>query len=94
MRKAALLFLACSALTAAPELGAQLDVTTWRYDATRQGQNTQETQLTPANVNAASFGKLRSYAVDGSVYAQPLYTAGLPIAGCTHNVVYFETEHY
>ncbi len=93
MRKAALLFLTCSALTAAPELGAQLDVTTWRYDATRQGQNTQETQLTPANVNAASFGKLRSYAVDGSVYAQPLYTAGLPIAGGTHNVVYVATQH-
>ena len=93
MRKAALLVLACSALTAAPKSNAQVNVTTWRYDATRQGQNTQETQLTPANVNTASFGKLRSYAVDGSVYAQPLYMAGLFIAGGTHNVVYVATEH-
>ncbi len=93
MRKAVLPFLSCLIFTAAPRLHAQSNVTTWRYDATRQGQNTRETQLAPGNVNTASFGKLRSFAVDGSVYAQPLYMAALPIAGGTHNVVYVATEH-
>jgi len=72
---------------------AQLNVPTWRYDMTRQGQNTHETQLTPANVNKAGFGKLRSYAVDGYVYAQPLYMAALNMTGGTHNAVFVATEH-
>ncbi len=72
---------------------AQLNVPTWRYDMTRQGQNTHETQLTPANVNKATFGKLRSYAVDGYVYAQPLYIAALNTAGGTHNAVFVATAH-
>ena len=33
-------------------------VLTWRYDLTHAGQNTNETALTPANVNVNSFGKL------------------------------------
>ena len=82
----------CLCMVAAmPTLAA--NVTTWRYDITRQGQNTGETQLTPANVNAAQFGKLYSYEVDGQVYAQPLYVGGLTIAGAVHNVLYVATEH-
>ena len=57
------------------------------------GQNLTETVLTPANVNQTLFGKLFSYPLDGSAYAQPLYVSNVPIAGGTHNVVYVATEH-
>ncbi|HKD80353.1 MAG TPA: hypothetical protein VKH81_11720 [Candidatus Angelobacter sp.] len=58
----------------------------------RTGSNDQETELTPANVSAGSFGKLFSYAVDGYAYAQPLYISNLTINGSTHNVVFVATE--
>jgi hypothetical protein len=83
-----LLLLTCLAAT----LQAQ-NVTTWRYDNTHQGQNTQETILTPTNVNTNTFGKLFSYSVDGNVYAQPLYISGLTINGATHNVIFIADEH-
>jgi hypothetical protein len=83
---------ACLLLIAALPTRAE-NVTTWRYDITRQGQNTNETQLTPETVNPTQFGKLYSYAVDGFVYAQPLYVGLLNFAGVTHNVVYVATEH-
>ena len=72
---------------------APQNVTTWRYDVSRTGQNTAETALTPKNVNSTSFGKLYSYAVDGYVYAQPLYLAGVSMAGVAHNVVFVATQH-
>src|SRR5713101_4675947 len=62
-------------------------VFTQRYDAQRTGQNRQETALTPGTVTASSFGKLFACAVDGEVYAQPLYVANFAIAAGTHNVV-------
>ena len=72
---------------------AQVSVTTFHNDNARTGQNTQETILTPANVNNQSFGKLFSVALDGYVYAQPLYLSGVTIDGSAHNVVYLATEH-
>ena len=64
-------------------------VPTWRYDLTHAGQNTSETALTPANVNASSFGKLFSVPVDSTVYAQPLYIPGLKMSdGLVHNVLF------
>lgn len=72
---------------------APVNVTTWRYDNTRAGENTNETQLTPSNVNSTSFGKLFSYGTDGYAYAQPLYISALNIAGGTHNVLFVATEH-
>jgi hypothetical protein len=74
-------------------LRAQVNVTTYHNDVARTGQNTQETILTPANVNATQFGKLFSVAVDGVVYAQPLYLSAVAIAGGMHNVLYVATEH-
>jgi hypothetical protein len=71
---------------------AQVDVVTERYDASRLGANLQEAQLTIANVNSTAFGKVWSYTVSGSVYAQPLYVRNVAIPGQgTHNVLYVVT---
>jgi Chitobiase/beta-hexosaminidase C-terminal domain len=69
-------------------------VLTWRYDLTHAGQNTQETALTPQNVNPSSFGKLFSVSVDSTVYAQPLYVPALQMSdGLVHNVLFVATEN-
>ena len=67
-------------------------VFTQHNDNGRTGQNVNETTLTPANVNSKSFGKLFAQAVDGQVYAQPLYVPNVSIAGQSHNVIYVATE--
>jgi len=84
--------LALTVLVAATA-NAQVNVLTYHNDNSREGANLSETTLTPDNVNPATFGKLFSYNVDGYVFAQPLYMAGLNIAGGTHNVVFVATEH-
>src|SRR6266436_990706 len=73
---------------------AQTPVLTQHNNNARTGAYTTETMLTPANVNQANFGKIFSYAVDGRIYAQPLYVPGVAISGKgTYNVVYIATEH-
>jgi hypothetical protein len=72
---------------------SNVDVLTYHNDNARTGQNLNETTLTTANVNSATFGKLAVFSVDGKVDAQPLYLAQLSIAGGTHNVLYVATEH-
>jgi len=69
-------------------------VLTYHNDLARTGENLTETTLTPATVNASTFGQLYSYPVDGETYAQPLYFPGLTLAdGSTHDVVFVATEH-
>jgi hypothetical protein len=72
---------------------AGIDVTTYKYDLNRSGLNPVESTLTLANVTSATFGLLRTLAVDGRVDAQPLYLSQLSIAGAAHNVVFAATEH-
>lgn len=70
-----------------------VDMVTYHNDNARTGQNLNETVLTPANVNASQFGKLRFLPVDGKVDGQPLYLANLTAGGQRHNVVFAVTEH-
>jgi Bacterial Ig-like domain (group 3) len=72
---------------------AQTDVLTYHNDNLRSGQNLGERRLTPANVNATSFGKLFTLSVDGKVDAQPLYVSALSTPQGIHNAVFVATEH-
>src|SRR4051812_28721612 len=77
-----------------PRCMLSVNVTTWHNDLTRQGLNSSETILTPANVNSSAFGKLFSYAVTGQVYAEPLYASDLAMGALgTHNVVFVVTQN-
>lgn len=78
-------------VTAAAATGA--DVTTFKNDTGRTGQNLAETTLTTANVNSTSFGLLRMLQVDGKVDAQPLYLSQLTVGGALRNVVFVATEN-
>jgi len=69
------------------------DVLTYHYNASRQGQNTLESVLTPSNVNSSSFGKIGFFTVDGKVDAQPLYVYRLPGILHTQNTLLVVTEH-
>ena len=72
---------------------AQLPFPTSRGDNARDGANTHETLLTPANVNQSGFGRLFSVPVDYVVMAQPLYMPNVNIPGQgTHNVIYIVTQ--
>lgn len=75
------------------EAASLISVTTWHYDNARNSANTNETVLTPTNVNQTTFGKLSTDPVDGIVAAHPLYLAGVNIGGQLHNVVYVVTMH-
>jgi hypothetical protein len=68
-------------------------VFTYHNDLARDGVNAKEYALTTANVASATFGKLFSCAVDGAVYAQPLWVANLTIGGVKHNAVMVVTMH-
>src|SRR5580693_8716320 len=66
------------------------------------GVNSQETALTPSNVNINSFGKQYSVSLDGQVYAEPLVETGVAIgsgpnttagASGVYNDVYAATEN-
>jgi len=71
----------------------QTSVTTWHNDLARTGQNRTETLLTPASLRSGGFGKLCARAVDGQIYAQPLYLPRVKSGGRTRSVVFVATEH-
>jgi hypothetical protein len=72
-------------------------VVTYHYDNLRTGWNSNETTLTPSNVNTTTFGLLQSVTLDEQVDAQPLIIPNefisLGLHKGRHNVVYVATEN-
>ena len=85
--------------TAVVHLTSFTGIYTNKNDNSRDGLNSQETVLTPSNVNVNSFGKLFSFALDGKVQAQPLYVSNVNIPHPLHgsagiyNVIYVATAN-
>src|SRR3954468_5826366 len=76
-----------------------VDLLTYRNDSLSTGLNNAETILTPATVGSGNFGKLPYFSatLDGQVYAQPLFKAGVNITSGAepgvHNVLFVTTLH-
>jgi hypothetical protein len=74
-----------------------INVLQYHNDNFSSGGNLGETTLTPSNVNVSGFGMAFSVGVDGQVYAQPLYVAGVDVTvgpnPGVHNLVFVATEH-
>lgn len=105
-----MLFLVVSGASARAQAGACVNgpcVATYHNDPMRDGVNSQETILSPTlftGQNGGNFGLLTptaggaTGAVDGLIYAQPLYLSGVAMAstsGCsgTQNIVLVATEN-
>jgi hypothetical protein len=83
--------LLCLTIGLTPSARAQ--VLTAQYNNARTSATLHEKILTPANVNARTFGKLFSLTTDGDVFAQPLYVPTLAIPGLgRRNVIFAATE--
>ena len=72
-------------------------VLTYHNDNVGSSVNASETMLTPSNLTVNTFSKLYSTAVDGIVYAQPLYVPNVTVTGGSaagiHNLVFIATQH-
>jgi hypothetical protein len=68
-------------------------VLTYHNDNLRDGINTRELALSSSTLTTTTFGQLFSCAVDGAVYAQPLWMKSVSVAGGTHNVIVVATQH-
>src|ERR1700761_4649568 len=74
--------------------GTPIDVLNYHNDNFRTGWNQSETDLTPATVGSASFGKITSLDVDGDVMAEPLMVSNFTMPDSTvHNILVVATEH-
>jgi hypothetical protein len=94
---AAILLVFAVAFAIASSAFAQTPVLTSHNDNGRSAANTNETLLSPSDVNKNDFGKLFSAPVDYQVLAQPLYVSNVtintgPYLGTVHNVVYVATQ--
>ena len=69
----------------------QTNALTGGYDNSRTNANLGETILSPSSVNSNAFGRLFALAVDGQIYAQPLYQQNVSVSGTVHNVVFVAT---
>ena len=78
-------------------VGTSQAITTYHYDNLRTGWNSNETVLTPSNVNSTSFGLLQTVTLDEQVDAQPLIVPSENItAGSSqgvHDVAYVATAN-
>jgi hypothetical protein len=68
-----------------------VDVLTANYNLAATGHNPSETSLTPSNVGPTTFGKLGSYPVDDTVYANPLAVDSYAFTAGTKSAVIFAT---
>jgi hypothetical protein len=75
-----------------PSPSTRVSVLTYHNNNFRTGLNSNETVLTPANVNPKQFGKLGTLAVNGTVDAEPLYVSNLTINGKARDVIFVATE--
>jgi hypothetical protein len=84
----------CAVETLESRVLLSVNVTNYHYNLAETGANTNETILTPANVNTSSFGKVASLPVDGQIYAQPLVMTGVAMpGGGSEDLVFVATEH-
>src|SRR5260370_1397049 len=94
MRHAKTILTLSVCLLASSAAFAETDVLTGGYGNGRASANLFETALTPATANQSSFAKLFSLAVDGQIYAQPLFMQGVVIQNRgNRNVVFAATMH-
>jgi hypothetical protein len=71
----------CFVLGSAGSPASPANVLTYHNDNFRTGLNSNEQILSPLNANSNTFGKLFTYNVDGFVFVQPLYVAGVTSLG-------------
>ncbi|MEI7910168.1 MAG: fibronectin type III domain-containing protein [Verrucomicrobiota bacterium] len=87
----------CATLLALPGLLHATNQTTYHNDLASTGVNANETLLTPSSVTVANFAKRFTTTVDGQVYAQPLYVAGVTVVGGSnvgvHDLALVATQH-
>lgn len=77
----------------APVLVTMVNYVTWKNGNARDGLQPDEQILSPANVNANSFGPVWNATLDGSFWDQPLYMNGLAVNGTPRNVLFVGTSN-